>query len=148
MKNQETLYGLMEKWKLGELNMDEKVMLKKLMNETELEMQKSIEEVVAKDELDREPSPRVKRNLEMAFRNKHKTNVRKNIIFPISAPTKSNWMMWSLRVAAVGLLLVTLQLNFESQPSFHVSSSLVADTLSEIQIDSSLSFPQDSIRYY
>ncbi|MCB0481064.1 MAG: hypothetical protein KDC83_06500 [Flavobacteriales bacterium] len=150
MKKEE-LYDLMEKWKTGDLSNSEKADLKTQINQKELNDMQNIENIIKNDRFGFEPSQKIKLNLKQAFEKRHNTQIRKQSLFPISPeglPNASNWIKWTLSAAAIGILLLSLKLNFNPNPVYRVDQALLADSLFEIPVDSNLNIPLDSIKVY
>ena len=140
---------MLEKMKNGLLSEEDLREMHNQIDDDVIEHSARFENSIASDELDIKPSTRIKRNLDQVFEAKFNPSVRRNsvISFPdFSQSPKKNWMAWSLKIAAIGLILISLKLSFNSQPSFQSNGALLADTLHEMPMDSNM-LPSDSLSF-
>lgn len=141
-------YDMVESLRGGRLSTDKTRELNSELSEEQFDLFSEIDRAVASDDSDIDPSGNVSDRLKSAFQQKHEdSKVRKlSFAIDISAIDRSKLLSYSMKIAAIGLLMLSLKLSFNPEPSFYSGSGLLADTIQEPAIDSAL-ISVDSLRF-
>lgn len=149
MKELEKYYDLLDKKSLEAMSTEERKLLEaELGNLNDFHaLSDKIEHELNAEEFS--PSPAVKMNLDKAFEQKHKQNLRQSGIISIHAlSTSSPWKMMATAASFTLVLFLSLQMGFNTTEPYSQSGAMLADSINQSLIDSNHIQVDSLIRFH
>ena len=133
----EKLYDLLNSFKKGNMNKENKLILEEELGD--MEAFEKLEDQILNDisEVD-EPREAVKNKLDAAFENRFKADNPQHLgIIPIrNINSKKPWKVFAYAASVSLFLYFTVQVGFNDMNNSYANSPLLADSIGEVSIDS------------